>query len=259
MVRSLNDDIWWHMMTYSTQLVWDLFMKIMLFWQMRFLLLTLWISILRGTCSTANAILLISISVCRKWMKCKLWRRSTAAMCEACWQAHDLTIQSVVEAEVCASQVLVDSDGAVVAKNVWSQTPFKTRSGPLVSHWHQTSKASKTRFPSNCLVVLKLHETVTIKYHIISSNIHQAAGITTPGVMAAPGSWLISRASNLFKRWEKLVWFLIWWSLDDLLIIFYDFADVGILNEGQHKANFAEFTWNIMKQSKSTQVYDGLR
>ena len=30
-------------------------------------------------------------------------------------------------------------------------------------------------------------------------------------------------------------------GLEDLLIIFYDFADVGILNDGQHKANFAEF------------------
>ena len=34
------------------------------------------------------------------------------AVCKVCWQAHDLTIQSVVEAEVCASQVLVDIDGA---------------------------------------------------------------------------------------------------------------------------------------------------
>ena len=40
-------------------------------------------------------------------------------MCKACWQAHDLTIQSVVEPEVCASQVLVDIDGAVVAKIQW--------------------------------------------------------------------------------------------------------------------------------------------
>lgn len=184
-------DINWHNLypVFWVCLSWKI-MRVL--WQMRFLLSTFWIFRVGGEMrrfSTANATLLISKFLPTKvrFKLCEEDRRQQCAKLAdslTTWRSKAWSNQKCGRLKYWLTLMV-----QLLPKYVRSQTPFKTRSFGSPFAPDQQSKQDSFHFqlPSCHNYTRKSN---IINQHQISTKLW--ASIPMPGVMAAPGSWLIS-------------------------------------------------------------------